>query len=186
MIFTILQTTLSYINNITFIINGILTAHQKKLHPLVQLLCGISSTFFGGIFLRDLVLLHQIPAVFDSPFEFTATVFIGVYFVCILKNRTPNKHFCCLLHIADLVGAAAFASAGYKRGMLAGAPWWICFASGFVTACGGGMIAAAIQAAFSKEPLHFIHTLKENRSYYIYAALMSAIQGIVSTFPLTL
>lgn len=186
MIFTILQTTLNYVNNFTFIINGILTAHQKKLHPSVQLLCGISSTFFGGIFLRDLALLHLIPAVFDSPFEFTATVFIGVLTVLILKNRTPDKHLCSLLHIADLVGTAIFASAGYKRGMLAGAPWWICFTSGFVTACGGGVIAAAIRAAFSKDLLHFIHTLKQNRSYYLYAALMSAAQGIASGLLLAL
>ncbi len=64
MIFTILQTTLNYVNNITFIINGILTAHKKKLHPSVQLLCGISTTFFGGIFLRDLALLRLIPAAY--------------------------------------------------------------------------------------------------------------------------
>lgn len=182
MIFTMLQTMLNYLNNITFLFNGILTARQKKLPPSVQLLCGISTTFFGGIFLRDLALLHLIPAIIDSPFEFTATVFIGVFIVFILKNRTPDKHLCLLLHIADLVGTAAFASDGYKRGMLVGAPWWICFTSGFVTACGGGVIAAAIRAVFSKDLLHFIHTLKGNRNYYLYAALMSATQGIVSGF----
>lgn len=181
MVFAILQTTLSYINNITFMVNGILTARQKKLHPSVQLLCGLSSAFFGGIFLRDLTLLHLVPAAYDNPLEFAAIVFIGVLTIFILKNRTPGKHLCFLLHIADLAGTAAFASAGYKRGMLAGAPWWICLASGFVTACGGGVIAAAIRAAFSKDPLHFIHTLKENRNYYLYAALMSAAQGIVSS-----
>ena len=178
MIFTMLQTTLNYVNNITFIINGILTARQKKLHPTVQLLCGISSAFFGGIFLRDLILLHLIPAVFDSPLEFVVTVFIGVFTVFMLKSKTPDKRLRFLLHIADLVGTAAFASAGYKRGVLAGAPWWTCFTSGFVTACGGGLIAAAIRTAFSKDPLHFIHTLKANRNYYLYAALISAAQGI--------
>lgn len=186
MISTILQTMLSYVNNITFIINGILTARQNKLHPSVQLLCGISAAFFGGIFLRDLLLLHMVPAVFDNPFEFTTTVFIGVLIVSILKNGVPDKRLCFLLHIADLVGTAAFASTGYKLGMLAGTPWWICFTSGFVTACGGGIIAAAIRAAFLKDVSHFIHTLKKNRSYYLYAALMSAAQGIISGFLLAL
>ena len=182
MIYTILQIALNCINNITFMVNGILTARKKKLHPSVQLLCGISSAFFGGIFLRDLALLHRLPAAFDSPFEFAAFVFIGILAVCILKKRTPDKRLCFLLHIADLAGTAAFASAGYNRGMMAGAPWWTCFASGFVTACGGGIIAAAIRAAFSKDLLHFVHTLKENWRYYLYAALMSAAQGIVSVF----
>lgn len=186
MIFNILQTTLNYVFNITFLINEILMARQQKLHPFVQLLCGISSTFFGAIFLRDLLLLHLVPAVFDSPFEFTATIFIGVLIVFILKDRTPNKYLCFLLHIAELAGTATFVSVGYKRGMLVGAPWWICFTSGFLTACGGGMIAAAIRTIFSKEPLHFIHTLKENRNYYLYAALISAAHSIASCFLLAL
>lgn len=177
MILTILQTILNYVSNITFIINGILMARQKDLPPSIQLLCGISSAFFGGILLRDLTLLRLVPAVFDDPLEFTATVPIGALAVFLLKNSSPNKRLCSLLHIADLVGTAVFASAGYKRGIFAGASMWICFSSGFVTACGGGLIAAAIRSSFLKDPLHFFHTLRENRYYYLYAALISAAQG---------
>jgi len=79
--------------------------------------------------------------------------------------------------MADSIGVAGFAAFGYGRGITAGAPWWIALACAFVTACGGGIIAAGIRAIGAKNWRHFFKTLAGNKFYFILCFLASAVSA---------
>jgi uncharacterized membrane protein YeiH len=180
--FTTLALTqlLGYIGDLAFVIGGVLTAKQLKLHWFVQWLSGMSTAFFGGILLRDTLLLQTSPAIFCEPIEIAATAAIGIFAVISVRKRTPGKAFDWLLCIIDSIGITGFAAVGYGRGIEAGV--MIALACGFVTACGGGIIAAAIRAAAKKSIMTFFETLAGNRWYYVFGASMSIAYGILDSF----
>lgn len=170
-----LNTLLGYIGDVAFVIGGVYTSQKLNLHWFVQWLSGMSTAFFGGLFLRDLLLLQTTPAIFGSPLEIAATAAIGILSVFMFREKTPSKAFNWLICIIDSVGIAEFASAGYERGTGAGV--MIAFTCGFVTACGGGIIAAAIRATAKKSIKEFFETLTNNRWYYVFGATMSVAYG---------
>lgn len=172
-----LNTLLGYIGDVAFVIGGVYASQKLNLHWVVQWLSGISTAFFGGLFLRDLLLLQTTPAIFSSPLEIAATAAVGILSVFMFRKRTVNKAFNWSICIIDSVGIAGFATAGYERGTGRGVV--IAFTCGFVTACGGGIIAAAIQAAAKKNIKKFFETLTDNRWYYVFGATMSIAYGIL-------
>jgi len=171
-----------YVGDIAFVIGGIIAARKIGLRFFGQLLSGLSAAFFGGIFIRDLGLLHTFPAIFGNPSEILMTVTAGVLTIAALQHcknkRRIGKFFNTLLCAADSIGVAGFAVFGYGRGITAGESLWIALACAFVTACGGGIIAAAIRAVIGKNCRHFLRTLAENRHYYIHCAIMSLVCGL--------
>jgi uncharacterized membrane protein YeiH len=169
---------LGYIGDIAFVIGGVLAAKKLKLHWTVQLLSGLSTAFFGGLFLRDIFLLKTTPAIFNSPVEFTATALIGVLTIIFFRKKTPSKIFNWTLCLIDSIGIAGFAVAGYERGIKASVI--IALACGFVTACGGGIIAAVIRTVAKKSVKNFFKTLAENRWYYLFGISMSIAYGILN------
>lgn len=172
-----LNTLLSYIGDVAFVIGGVYASKKLNLNWFVQWLSGMSTAFFGGLFLRDLLLLQTTPAIFGSPLEIAATAAVGILSVFMFRKRTPGKAFNWLICIIDSVGIAGFAAAGYGRGTGAGVV--IAFTCGFVTACGGGIIAAAIRATAKKSIKKFFETLTDNRWYYVFGATMSIAYGIL-------
>ena len=180
-------TVLGYIGDAAFVIGGILAAKKIGVRPTAQLLSGMSTAFFGGIFLRDLGLVSittrtlTCPSIFSHPFEIAATAAVGVIAVAVLKKSGDGKLakvFNAVLCMADSVGVAGFAAFGYGRGIKAGVPWQAALACAFVTACGGGVIAAGIRAAGAKDWRHFSKTLAGNLPYYLLCALASAVCGL--------
>lgn len=178
-----LNTLLGYIGDVAFVIGGVYASKKLNLHWVVQWLSGMSTAFFGGLFLRDILLLQTIPAIFSSPLEIAATAAVGILSVFIFKKRTPSKAFNWLICIIDSVGIAGFAAAGYERGMEAGVV--IAFTSGFVSACGGGIIATAIRAVAKKSIKKFFETLTANRLYYVFGATMSIAYGILHSLSIS-
>lgn len=172
-----LNTLLGYIGDVAFVIGGIYASKKLNLHWFLQWLSGMSTAFFGGLFLRDLLLLQTTPAIFDSPLEIAATATVGILTVFMFRKRMPGKAFNWLICIIDSVGIAGFTAAGYGRGTGTGAV--IAFTCGFVTACGGGIIAAAIRAAAMKSIKKFFETLIDNRWYYVFCTTMSIAYGIL-------
>ena len=168
---------LSYIGDVAFVISGVLTAKNLKLHGFVQWLSGMSTAFFGGLFLRDLLLLQTIPAIFGSPLEIMGTAVVGILTVTSVRKKRHSKAFNLLLCIIDSIGIAVGAAAGFGRGTREGVV--IALACGFVSACGGGIIAAAIRAAANKSIKNFFKTLASNRWYYVFSASMSTAYGIL-------
>ncbi len=172
---------LGYIGDIAFVIVGIAAAKKIGLRPFWQLLSGMSTAFFGGIFLRDLGLLRTSPAIFGSPLELAATAAVGVVAIAVLRNCNGTgvlaKILNALLCAIDSSGVAGFAAFGYGRGMQAGADWQIALACAFVTACGGGVIAAVIRAVAARDWRHLTKTLAGNRFYFLLCAFASAMCG---------
>jgi len=176
---------LGYIGDIAFVIVGIIAAKKIGLRPFTQFLSGMSTAFFGGIFLRDLGLVSMatqsltMPSIFGSPLEIAATAAVGLIVVALLKRSRSNgklaKPLNTVLCMADSIGIAGFAAFGYGRGIQAGAPWWIALACAFATACGGGIIAAGIRAAGAKDWRYFFKTLAGNKFYFILCFLASAV-----------
>lgn len=172
-----LNTLLGYIGDVAFVIGGVYASKKLNLHWFVQWLSGMSTAFFGGLFLRDLLLLQATPAIFGSPLEITATAAVGIFTVFMFRKRMPSKAFNWLICIIDSVGIMGSAAAGFGRGT--GANFVIAVACGFVTACGGGIIAAAIRATAKKSIKKFFKTLTDNRWYYVFGATMSIAYGIL-------
>jgi uncharacterized membrane protein YeiH len=179
--FTILD-LLGWIGDAAFVIGGVVAAKKLRLSPFVQLLSGLSTAFFGGIFMRDLGLLRCAPAIFGSPIEIAATAVVGIITIAAMKSRNGKKKlhkaFSAVLCFADSIGIVVFAAFGYGRGITAGAPWWIALACAFVTACGGGVIAAVIRSAGAKSFKPFIKTVKGNLLYYLLCAFASVVCGL--------
>jgi uncharacterized membrane protein YeiH len=149
-------TVLGYIGDIAFVVGGIIAARRVNLRPFWQFWSGMSTAFFGGIFIRDLGLLHTMPSIFGSPIEIAATAAAGIATIVAMKRMGGNgsafgEILMAALNITDSIGIAGFAAFGYGRGIMAGAAWGIAFACGFVTACGGGVIASAIMAAAAND-----------------------------------
>lgn len=172
-----LNTLLGYIGDVAFVIGGVYASKKLNLHWFVQWLSDMSTAFFGGLFLRDLLLLQATPAIFGSPLEITATAAVGIFTVFMYRKRMPSKAFNWLICIIDSVGIVWSAAVGFGRGTGAGVV--IAVACGFVTACGGGIIAATIQAAAKKSIKKFFETLTDNRWYYVFGATISIAYGIL-------
>jgi uncharacterized membrane protein YeiH len=174
---------LGYIGDIAFVIGGVILAKNLGLRPWLQLLSGMSTAFFGGIFLRDFWLLHTTPAIFGSPLEIAGTAAVGMATVAIAQRSKNKGSFTIILSYllcaADAIGIVGFAAFGYGRGMQAGASVNTALATAFVTACGGGIIAALIRAVGSKDWRHFPKTLAGNWLYYLIGAGTSVVCALL-------
>ena len=174
---------LGYIGNVAFVIGGVIAAKKKGLGMWTQFWSGLATFCFGGIFMRDLGMLRTVPSIFGSPLEIAATAAVGIITIAMLKSWDRRKNlsnpFTAVLCFTDSIGIAGFAAFGYGRGITAGAPWYIALACAFVTACGGGIIAAVIRAAAAKDWRHFTGTLAGNKFYYLFGAFMSVAYGVL-------
>lgn len=168
---------LNYIGTIAFIIGGTLIAKKMELHCFLQFLSGISTAFFGGIFLRDLILLQTTPALLDNPLEIAIASAICIFTIMVLKHREPRNISLSILCLFDSIGIVGSTATGYTQGTKAGI--LIAFACGFVTACGGGIIAAAIRMTAKKDFKTFFTILADNKWYYLFIASISVVYGIL-------
>lgn len=168
---------LNHIGTITFVIEGTLAAKKMGLPYFFQFLSGISTAFFGGIFLRDLILLHTAPAIFRCPLEIATAALICILTIKVLKHREHGNISLSVLCLLDSIGIVGSAATGYSHG--AKTSILIAFACGFATACGGGITAAAIRMAAKKNLKAFVTILVHNKWYYLFAASMSVIYGIL-------
>lgn len=167
----------NYIGTTAFIIGGTLAAKNMKLHCLIQFLSGMSTAYFGGLFLRDLILLQTTPAIFSFPWEIAAAVLICTLTIITLKYKEPGNIGLSILCLLDSIGIVSSVAAGYNQGIKVST--LNAFICGFVTACGGGIIATAIRLAAKKNLRVFFTILAANKWYYIFAASMSAAYTVL-------
>lgn len=173
-------TLISLLNNIgtiAFVIEGTLNAKKTGLNCFFQFLSGMSTAFFGGIFLRDIILLQTIPAVFDNPLEITVATAICIITIIVLKYKKLGNIGLSILCLLDSIGIVGSVATGYSQDTKAGI--LLAFACGFVTACGGGIIATAIQIVVKKNFKAFFTILNDNKWYYLLTVSVSAIYGIL-------
>jgi uncharacterized membrane protein YeiH len=177
---------MGYIGDIAFVISGILVAKRLGLRPFWQFLSGMSTFCFGGIFIRDIGLLNTMPSIFGSPLEIAATAAVGIAAIWALRRASKKavlgKVLSTALCVTDSIGIAGFTAFGYGRGMRASGSWEIALACALATAIGGGLVAAVIRSAASKDWRHFPKTLAGNIFYYAFAVLISAAYGALYTF----
>jgi uncharacterized membrane protein YeiH len=104
---------------------------------------------------------------------------IGVVLVIALTkpDKTPlNSFLSGLLCIADSIGVAVFAIAGYNHGSPHGSI--IAVLCGFGTACGGGILAATLRVLSGKSTVKvLLKTLAINWPYYLFGTTMSYLYG---------
>jgi uncharacterized membrane protein YeiH len=183
-----LTALLGYIGDVAFVLGGILSAKRKGLGYGVQFLSGLSVATFGGLFIRDWLLLHQAkPSILNDTWEVEMIMATGIIAIAILnrshayssKIKKLGKSLLCIL---DSVGISGFVAFGYGRGIQAGVSGWIPYATAFATACGGGIIAAVIRSMALDDFHHFKETLAENKLYYIFGVLVSVTYGILYSY----
>lgn len=168
---------LSYIGTAASVVRMILTAKKTELPYFLQFLSGICTAFFGGIFLRDLILLQTVPAALNIPWEIVTTTAFCIFIIILLKYKEPGNICLSTLCLLDSIGIVASTAIGYNQGAKEGI--LIAFACGFVTACGGDILATAIQMVATKNFNAFFNILTDNKWYYLFAVSMSVVYSIL-------
>lgn len=168
---------LNYIGTTAFIIEGIFIAQKMRLHYFLQFLSGMSTAFFGEIFLRDLILLQTTPAIFQCPLGIAAATLICIFTIIISKHREPGNISLSILCLLDSIGVVGSVAAGYTQSATRNV--LIAFICGFITACGGDIIATAIQTMATKNLKAFFTLLTGHKWYYLFTASISIIYSIM-------
>lgn len=167
----------SHIGTMTSAIGGTLTAKKMELHCFLQFLLGVSTAFFGEVFLRDLILLQTTPTVFNNPLEIAATIAACIFSIMMLKHKEPGNICLSILCLLDSIGIVGSTTIGYNQGTKAGV--LVAFSCGFVTACGGNILATTIQMIMKKNLKSFFTILAAKKGYYLYAASISVVYSIL-------
>jgi uncharacterized membrane protein YeiH len=172
----------TWIGDIAFLIGGILAARNIGCYPIVQFFSGMFVAFGGG-FVRDLLVLHTPEAIKDRIPEIGFVAVVGLILTTIiwLKDKKGKKVDSILggqfgLVIADSIGVGAFSITGYNLGIQNSVG--IALLCGWMTACGGGILAAALRAVYKKSIILFGETLIENGRYYLFGAAMTGLYSI--------
>lgn len=168
---------LSYMGTAASTINGTLTAKKMELPFFLQFLSGISTAFFGEVFLRDLILLQTTPTIFNKPLEISTTIAVCIVSIIALMHKKPGNIYLSGLCLLDSIGIVGSAAIGYNHGTKMG--FLIAFVCGFVTACGDNILATIIQMIVKKNYKLFFTILSVKKWYYLFIASISVVYGIL-------
>lgn len=168
---------LSYMGSAASTINGTLTAKKMELPCFLQFLSGISTAFFGEVFLRDLILLQTVPIIFREPWEIFIAITVCICSIIALMHKKTEKIYLSGLYLLDSIGIVGSVAIGYNQGTKAGL--LIAFVCGIVTACGGNILATVIQMIVKKNYKLFFITLSVKKWYYLFIASITVIYGIL-------
>jgi uncharacterized membrane protein YeiH len=191
----------NWAGNISFYAGGSLGGKKNKCNPLICFISGISTTFFGGLFLRDTLTLHVTPAVFGNLGEFFAVAVFGILFLLAVSNDKiyalfdkDNKKPASMLAqkilvILDSCGVLAFAIIGFDKG-IADHSYFVAVSTGVYTAVGGGFLAIFIRNIFSKTNLakkkkQIVAEIKQNVPYYIYGFTLTVTYSVFAATGVT-
>lgn len=167
----------SYIGTITSAIVGTLTAKKMELHWFLQFLSGISAAFFGEVLLRDLILLKTTPTVCNNPLEIVITIAVCILSIIVLKHKEPGKICLSILCILDSIGIVGSVTVSYNQSTKSSI--LVTFVCAFVTVCGDDILTTAIQTIVKKNFKPFFTILTEKKWYYLFAAFISVVYGIL-------
>lgn len=173
----VLISLLSYIGTFASVIGSTLMANKMKLPYLLQFLVGITTTFWGGILLRDLILLKTTPVTFSSPLEIALAAIVCISVIIILKHKKPKNSCLSILCLFDSIGTVGSIITGYTQGAHLGI--LMALACGFVTACGGIILIVAIQMTTKKNIKSCFKTLADNIWYFLFDSFISIGYGII-------
>lgn len=173
----LLISLLSYIGTFASVISSTLMANKMKLPYLLQFLVGITTTFWSGIFLRDLILLKTTPVAFSSPLEIALAAIVCISVIIILKHKKPKNSCLSILRLLDSIGIVGSVVTGYTQGAHIGI--LMAFACGFVTVCGGTILTTAIQMTTKKNIKSCFKTLADNKWYFLFDAFITIGYGIM-------
>ena len=162
-----------------FCTGGILTAKRYKTHWIVCVLSGLSSTFFGGAFFRDMLTLNENPKILENPVEIMLVSLFAVILILIFSNRWQCSWPVGILLLKktlllfDSLGVLAFSAIGYEIGIMFNGTFIIALTCGFYTACGGGIIATIIRCmlnrdVFTQKCKNLCISLYRNIPYYYF------------------
>lgn len=168
---------LGYMGTVTSTINGTLTAKKMELPCFLQFLSGISTAFFGEVFLRDLILLQTTPTIFNKPLEISITIAICIFSIIALMHKKPGNIYLSILCLLDSIGIVGSTAIGYSQGTKAGL--LVAFVCGFATACGDNILATVIQMIVKKNYKLFFIILSVKKWYYLFIASISVVYGIL-------
>lgn len=168
---------LSYIGTIASAVGGTLTAKKMKLPCFLQFVLGISTAFFGEIFLCDLILLQTSPTIFNKPLEIAIAIAACIFSIMVLRCKEPENICLPILCLLNSIGIIGSATTGYNHGTKTGV--LVAFACGFVTSCGGNILATVIQIIVKKDFKLFFTILSEKKWYYLFVASISVVCGIL-------
>lgn len=162
---------------ISFSISGFITGrnHQNRFSFVVA---AVFTTFAGGAFLRDMLLLRTVPAALIDRTELYICIAIAV--ILQLKSlASPSEYiavtnssaFHVFMLVADSLGCGSYLTAGINKGVMYGLPHYLCVAAGIFPAIGGGVIAliwigVPFWKAFTKNPVYKIMVIILSVRYY--------------------
>jgi len=134
-----------------FALNAVIAAKKDGQNRLVQMLCGIITAIGGGLFLRDLALLHVMPHVFGAWWEVPMVIAVTGMFVGVISRdwkigNKVKKAVNTILVAAESIAVLAFVMAGFRYGAKVTDSPLIGIIAGFLTAAGGGMISIIIRS----------------------------------------
>ena len=149
--------------------------HQNRLSFVIA---AVLTTFGGGAFVRDMLLIGIVPDVLVDKTELYICITIAILlqkeslrspttFSIISKSST----FQTAMLIADALGCGSYLTAGINKGMLYGLPSPLCVAAGVFPAIGGGMISliwvgVPVKKSLTKDPVYKMMVLILSSRYY--------------------
>ena|GEM_PF-3331949 len=174
-----------YIGDVAFCVGGVLVARSERLTLPLQTLCGILTTFAGGI-TRDLLMLGTTPKILGNPHELFAVAVFAVMLTLALSYSKGTKSKSVFIKkalvILDSIGVLAFVAVGFERGITLGDSYIIALIAGLFTACGGGFISLLLRSVtrkngkmryFKKEVMRYV-------LYYVFGFATTLTYGIFS------
>lgn len=162
---------------VSFSIAGFITGRNHR-NRFSFVIAALLTTFAGGAFLRDMLLLGIVPAVLIDRTELYTCIAIAVNlqirafanpseFIAI----TNSSAFQVAMLVADALGCGSYLTAGINKGIMFGLPCYFCVAAGIFPAVGGGVFAqiwvgVPIWKAITKDPLYKIMVIILSTRYY--------------------
>lgn len=162
---------------VSFSVSGFITG-QNHRDRLSFVIAAVLTTFAGGAFLRDMLLLGIIPAVLIDRKELYTCIAIAVFLqIKTLTNPsefiaiTNSSAFHVVMLVADALGCGSYLTAGINKGIMFGLPCYLCIAAGIFPAVGGGVFAqiwvgVPIQKALTKDPFYKVMVIILSTRYY--------------------
>ena len=135
-----LLTILDYSGSFAFCLSGATIAVARKMDLFGIFVMSVIAGFGGGT-LRDIILGHTPPTVFNTP-AYWIIALITTFLVFTIKKQ--HRYFDRAIVIFDALGLAFFTIVGLKVGLQAGLLNYQCILMGVITACFGGIIRDVI------------------------------------------
>lgn len=162
---------------VSFSIAGLITGRSHR-NRFSFVIAAVLTTFAGGAFLRDILLLGIVPAALNDRTELYICIAIAV----ILQHKslenpsefiaiTNSSAFRVAMIIADGLGCGSYLTSGINKGIMFGLPFPLCVAAGIFPAVGGGIFAqiwvgVPIWKAITKDPVYKVMVIILSTRYY--------------------